>query len=333
VLCGLALLACLGWWKVSAFTQPSKVKPIAIDSAPAFNHFADEAKQISQVFAPIHNFSLGMRIKNGRPVRLFQFSKDNPVGQLAWNEENKHCLAKGLVEIPAAQPITLEIQTANAYALELRPDLLQKFAPTDITTLDLSTDAWGAILKQVTGWTNLNRLILRKTDLDSKDIAVIDTLGALQKLKIDKCEYPVESIAKLRVLPRLKNFELVSDQNQDFIIKSLAGSRNLEWVDLECYPNSRLTLSYLAQCPNINQLHLGASQLVEEDFLILEKMPKLTFLRLTNALLKPSSIAYLTRLHSLKALVIDDLPWSYADRKRLKAQVPAYRPGPGQDLK
>jgi serine/threonine protein kinase len=322
---GAVLVAGLGGWAVYACVQAIKMKqPVVFGAKFGVSNVTGEEEAVRQTFAALPTFSHGVFVIDGQRQRQFEFSKQISAGTLCWDHGAIKHAAKGWMTVPANQPITLELEDYDAYAFECQPDLLGKFAVGDISGIDTNSDEWPSFLKQVGDWNNLNELTLRKARMGGEDIRLIDTLKHLTFLSLNDCEFNPKDICSLKVLRRLKMFQLISKDNGDEIIETLAGSKNIQWLAIGGWPCTAITFSHLAQCPNLMELHISANGLKDQDLLILEKLHHLKLLDLSNTQLTPASIGYLRRLHSVGILSLGDLNWSKADINRLKREVPAY---------
>jgi len=226
--------------------------------------------------------------------------------------------------LPADKPVFLQIDDTATIALEQMPEILRKFAPGDICVLELKAARWPDYVRQMYDWNRLDTVIFDKTSLEAKEIPALDTLTHLKTLQFEKSDYDAPALARLKIIRQLHHLELSGMTNADPILKAIAGSNQLEVFSAYNWPCDSTGLSYLAQCPNLREIHLTATDLTDQDILLLEKMPHLRQLHFKDTRLTPDCIPYFRRLRLLKRLYLQDLEWSTWDKWQLKKATTAH---------
>jgi len=319
-LAAAVILISAGSWAVFAFLSEKK---ISVKSGPEMSEGFVSNNIVSDAFKDIPKFSQGVQQIHGRAMRVFTFSPRIPVGELTWHDGKS--AACGTVYIPADQPIQLEMECANADCIESSPDLLRRFNNDDITELNLKTDYWPSILKEVTDWRHLKKLTLRKITLGGADLPLIDKLERLNELTIEECNVDAADLAKLETLQRVKKFELVDRRSVDVVLKAAARSKKLMCLNLAKCPFTVVSLNCCTGMEKLVDLQIPGGYLKDQDLAVLQKIPNLHHLRLRHVILTPAAIPYFMKLRQLQTLSFDDLPWSEADKLRLHRLVPAYK--------
>ncbi len=303
-------------------TDKVGVKPPAT-VAPAVAELTEDQEKLKQTFATMLPFSRGLVGLPGHQGRVFQFPKDYSVGSIGM-QRRQYIRAQDTVTLPANEPPFLKIDFGTGVVVEQMPEILRKFDAGDICGVEFNSLNWAACARQMYDWNRLDTLIFDKSQLKANDIPVIDTLTNLKSLQLEKSEFNVPALARLRILRQLKDLVLSGSASEEPILKAIAGSQQLRVFSACEWPCSALGLSYLAQCPNLKDIYLTATDLRDQDIMQLEKMPHLRLIHFRKTKLTPRCIPYLRRLHSLKKLYLKDLKWPERDRVQLQQAINAY---------
>ncbi|MBA4079581.1 MAG: hypothetical protein C0508_31435 [Cyanobacteria bacterium PR.023] len=125
-----------------------------------------------------------------------------------------------------------------------------------------------SILKIVSGWSKLSILTLEDFTLNKEIFESIDRLPHLELLIVKSSEFSISDFSQYNFLSRLRflRMEDPGERQIDSLLYKLAGSANLNVLELDNVDFSAPALEQLGRCPHFRQLGLR-NVLVSDDLI------------------------------------------------------------------
>ena len=283
-------------------------KPLDTAKSPSLTlpEVADDdnvgAKEFSKSEKP---YCLNKATLNGKQLKVFSFSQSFSIGNLTYFDEGlPHNLdARGECVIPADASLSLN---SNSTVGEF-PELLKKFKKDDLSGIAIGKGTSATIMPYVGKMTSLNYLSLPGISYDYQDLPYLSPLTKLADLHIELTPAGITSLSKTKLVGQLSRLSLRGPSNISALLKELAKSVKLEWLDLDHIMLSEADVENITAIKNLKHLSFKNMIVSPENLDQLALLPKLKSLSLHRGVtLDEKSFEVLKKFKNLKTLLLPD---------------------------
>lgn len=162
-----------------------------------------------------------------------------------------------------------------------------------------------SILKIVLGWSKLSVLTLEDFTLNKEIFESIDRLPHLELLIVKSSEFSMSDFSQYNFLSRLRflRMEDPGERQIDPLLYKLAGSANLNVLELDNVDFSAPALEQLGRCPQFRQLALKQVLVSDDDIQAISQLRGLRTVSFDRVKLKDSQIAALVKHKKLEIVL------------------------------
>jgi len=231
--------------------------------------------------------------------------------------------------------------------LDARLDVGLPKVPFRVLEIDLSgCQIHDDQLIQLTGLSNLSRLILDRTTITGAGLVHLQGLDRLGELRLNSLKFGADGIRKLPALPRLAVLHATASSLNDDDLVNLerfprlralyAGGTQLTDAAVERLPADAISvlaigvagftdagLARLPRMANLHFVHLGGTNISDTGLMHLQKLHALTGLDLKGTSIGDQGLQHLTPLITLRQLWLNGTRVTAEGVARFKSAVPA----------
>ncbi len=263
--------------------------------------------------------------QNGKESYVFEFPNDFSLGQLAhWTATAPYSTrepAQGKVEMPKREALRLSADPA----LCAHPSLLKFFRSDELVEVCINDkkDRSPELFPNLQRLSKLSRLDLKSTLLQADDLASLDRLDSLRELCLDNSGLSGATLARCRILPRLKVIGLSGLSDLTPVLRKLAESNNLERLEINGSNLTKQDCVYISRMTKLRNLLLSNNPITDGDLEQLTSLKNLTVLDSRNCnKLTPKSIDSFAKFKNLEELLVNVPLVNPDNEKKLKKALP-----------
>ncbi len=219
----------------------------------------------------------------------FLFPTDFVIGFISIGEKSP-VLAAGFVPAPEGKPVTLYLNSVSRYW----SGLLEKFGPSDLTSLEIVTRDFSRAIRILAGWKRLEQLAffnslskslmgMEKFDdspITDKDLPLIDSLTRLKSLGLCGSGISGQAVLKMRLMDTLHTIRLKDISQIAPLLEALPTKDNLKEVWLIGQNTTDDQLDHLVAMKNLETLWIRRSKLTPTSLQYFKRMKMLQHLHL-----------------------------------------------------
>ncbi len=258
----------------------------------------------------------------GSIIDLSTSEEHNAAGTVSVSRDHTYTLSlnENLVPITFQSPQVLEqIGKDEFVGLELKAKLgmfistkseastqkLDLNGPTRSERVGNSQKQLISILKIVSGWSKLSVLTLEDFTLNKEIFESIDRLPSLRLLVVKSSEFSISDFSQYNFLSRLRFLRMQDpgERQIDPLLYKLAGSVNLNVLELDNVDFSAAALQQLGRCPHFRQLALKQVLVSDDDIQAISQLRGLRTVSFDRVKLKDGQIAALVKNKKLEVVL------------------------------
>jgi serine/threonine protein kinase len=269
-------------------------------------------------------------------LRVFQFP-DESIGSIVDSSTNEDHNAAGTVSVSRDHGYTLSLNE-NLVPITFKcPQVLEQIGKDEFVGLELKAklgmfiaaksetndqklDSNGptrservansqkqliSILKIVSGWSKLGALSIEDFTLNKEVFDSIDRLPYLEVLIVRSSEFSIRDLSEYKFLSRLKFLRMQEpgERQIDSLLCKLAGSSNLNVLELDKVDFSAPALAQLRHCPHLVKLSFKQVLVSDDAIEAICQLPALRSISFDKVKLTDSQIAALAKRKKLKVVL------------------------------
>ncbi len=252
----------------------------------------------------------GLRSLVAPPERILDFPDERSIGTLYfqydredWFWQRKSCEARGLIRVPANEPIRLEFRSDAAHYVSV----LAKLGPNDVQRLFLAElEIDDSELRYLSHLTGLLGLYLSRTPVSDAGLEHLSQLSALDELHLSGTKVGDQALRMLRNHEVLVDLSMSDTAVGDAGLAFLPALQRLEELDLSRTQISDAGASSLADLTSLKELDLSGTRIGDVALKQLQKATWLEWLTLTATRVTDAGMDYIANLVGLHHLQLGE---------------------------